>query len=214
MIKRTFIACVLLMAVFMVFVLNQNTRISSYTGIQDRPEHIKVKNHVRVVQSGVPPHLGAVPTERAVEHSEKVLNYAYSDENLAEAMTGLSTLRERVSAGKTVYKKDILHTWHAIDKAKAKGYILPAEALFYKEWLVTLTEDSVLLQRFKTEAATFDEQYNAELTKGNNDPRYAQYKAEEARLTQAILAKYPDDEAQALAELDHALIELRARIYP
>lgn len=140
----------------------------------------------------------------------------YADESLARAMDALDGLRAKKREGKKkITQADVLSVWQKIDSAKDKGYILPAEALFYKEWSVGLINSTQLRAQLDTEIQAFETSLQVGVGGENtvDNEQYKNYKEQEQRITQEVMVQYPDDEDKALEVLDQKLTALRISIY-
>lgn len=140
----------------------------------------------------------------------------YADEDLARAMDALDILRTKKRDGKKkITQAEVLAVWKKIDNAKNKGYVLPAEALFYKEWSVGLIDSAHLRAQLDTEIQAFETSLQVGVGVENtaDNERYKNYKEQEQRIAQDIMAQYPDDEEKALEVLEQKLTALRVSVY-
>lgn len=140
----------------------------------------------------------------------------YSDRDLAEAMDALATLRNQVESDdqyQHITEEEVLSVWRKVDRAKHKGYILPAESIFYKQWSVNLVDSPHLRVQLNQEIQAFEDELNVGVGSESEKQTYANYKSEEQRITKEVLAQYPNDEVKALDVLENELTTLRVRMY-
>lgn len=140
----------------------------------------------------------------------------YADKDLALAMNALEQLRSLEKNNKEVITEaKVFDTWRKIDRAKNKGYILPAESIFYKEWSVGLVDSANLHTQLDKEIQAFENSFQAGVGGENSadSEQYKTYKEQENSITQEIMAQYAEDEEQALEVLEKKLTALRSRIY-
>lgn len=144
-------------------------------------------------------------------------DYRYSTDALTEAMRGLQNLKELSNNNANISEESVQAVWQSVDAAIAENTITPIEGIRHKQWLSTLADSPSLVQKLELDAKQVAEQLKAYAEAARdaqaNDPKFIEYKAEEERLTQEILAKYPNDSVKAAAELDAALNEVRTQIY-
>lgn len=144
-------------------------------------------------------------------------DYRYASEVLTKAMDGLKNLNELHKNHANLSEESVQAVWKSVDAAVAENTISPVEGIRHKKWLSSLVNSTQLKQQLETDMAKVNQQLQADAQAAReeqaNDPKFIQYKAEEERLTQEILAKYPNDSIKAAAELDEALNKVRTQIY-
>lgn len=137
---------------------------------------------------------------------------------LAPLLRELEDIRSLTQNQKKVSTERIAKAYDALDKMVAQNHLSELETIRTKQWLLTLLEpNSLLQQRFEQQLQTLKEQtlkrIEQEEKAQQEDPKFKRYKAEEARLLQEMLQKYPNDTTAAAAELQQKLDKLRAEIY-
>lgn len=144
-------------------------------------------------------------------------DYTYSSQILSDAIKGLEQLNELHKRHANISEADVLTVWKSIDAATEENTMSPIEGMKHKQWLAKLVESDTIKQMFETESLQLQNRLQAQAEVARkaqaNDPKFLAYKAEEKRLTDEILAKYPNNNAKAADELGKALDKVRAEIY-
>lgn len=106
-----------------------------------------------------------------------------------------------------------------LDTLQIQRQINPFHALKAKQWLASLLPDSYSSLKAKV-AEESQQLYEQTLTAikqdeqaHQEDERFLAYKKAESKIMRDVLAKYPNNQVQARAELQRELDKLRSRIY-
>lgn len=144
-------------------------------------------------------------------------DYTYSSPALREAIKGLEHINALRKRHANITEDDILAVWQKVDTATQENTITPIEAIKHKQWLASLVTSPRINHMLTMETTELTKTLKADAEKARqasaNDPQFLTYKAEEARITKDILAKYPNDKVKAAQELEKALDALRVKVY-
>lgn len=137
----------------------------------------------------------------------------------SQVISELESLKEDWKNERPISDQKILTLYEKLDLIQAQKQINAFHVLKAKQWLVSLLSDSSSPLRTKVKEES-QQLYQQALTaikqdeqSHQEDKQFLAYKKAEAKIMQGILAKYPNDQEKAAAELQKQLDKLRSRIY-
>lgn len=188
------------------------------------------KTYVRFLNTDSPKndvnHANMDDAEQALFDSQSTFNpnvlrnkQASQNFTFSQVISEFESLKEDWKNERAISDQKIHTLYDKIDLIQTQKQINVFHALKAKQWLVSLLSDanSPLKSKVKQEAQQLYQQALTEIKQDEQihqeDKQFLAYKEAEAKIMQEVLVKYPNDQAQAAAELQKELDELRNRIY-
>lgn len=188
------------------------------------------KTYVRFLNTDSPKndvnHANMDDAEQALFDSQSTFNpnvlrnkQASQNFTFSQVISEFESLKEDWKNERAISDQKIHTLYDKIDLIQTQKQINVFHALKAKQWLVSLLSDtnSPLKSKVKQEAQQLYQQALTAIKQDEQihqeDKQFLAYKEAEAKIMQEVLVKYPNDQAQAAAELQKELDELRNRIY-
>lgn len=137
----------------------------------------------------------------------------------SQVISELESLKEDWQNKQPISNQKIQILYDKLDGLQTQKQINVFHALKAKQWLASLLSDSnsPLRKKVKEEAQQLYQQALTAIKQDEQahqeDKQFLAYKEAESKIMREVLAKYPNDKEQAVAELQKELDKLRSKIY-